>query len=635
MFRRIYCGSEIRLRDNDMPGIFGIIRKRQSSVEENKGLIEGMLKKLSHTEIYKCQTYVEDWFALGHIGVPFLNEKRISVDSERQCVAGYSGFIYGWKNIGAGVIDKTSDKPLQLINIYIGRPADFFQKIDGSFNAAIFNIESREATIFNDHFGHRQLYYYEDPEIFLFSTEYKAFLSYEKFPRDLDHKGVADYFNFGYLLGDKTFFRDVRILRGGHIVTFKNGGISLKQYWDYRFPDESNQPIQELIEEVDALYPSIIKKQTAGAKNVLIPLSGGLDSRFILGHAVRAGIEPHVFTHGRAGCIDSRIAGQVSKKLALRNFGFIEIDPDWLASCCERYVYLSDGMISSNPAVYLGIGEQYALPPETTAFLNGIFGGLTNFGESYFKLRDVEDNLLLEEKLKRTRQSIQGEARDESFYSRFQPEWTKILKQNYLPSIEREFSRYLGVSRWYCHQLEAFLIGNRLFRLMNQIDCNRYLWHDHFALADDGLFEFYLKLPNGLKPSRKFMVEYFKAKFPDLARVPYQATGVDLYSRPSQFRKKIHNAVGEWMHYAERASMGKLRLYDSRRYLHQNQWYRKSRKVSSYFEDILLDSKTANRGYFNMNEVKSMLNQQKRGVMYFQELASLISFELFNRLFVD
>ena len=618
-----------------MPGIFGVIRKRQSSVEENGRLIEGMLKRLSHTDSYKSQIYAEDWFALGHIGIPFAGEKRIVIDDQRQFAAGFSGFIYGWRNVESNLINNVQDKPLQLINIYINHPNDIPNKIDGSFNAAIFDRKSREATIFNDRFGHRQLYYYEDSEIFLFSTEYKAFLAYDAFSRKLDHNGIADYFNFGYLLGDKTFFSGVKIMRGGHSISFKDGKISLKQYWDYRFPEESNQPIQELIEEVDSIYPSIVKKQTAGAKNVIIPLSGGLDSRFILGHTVRAGIEPHVFTHGRKGCLDSKIAREVADKLGVKNFGFIEINPDWLATFCERYVYLSEGMINSNPAIYLGIGENYGLPPESTAFLNGIFGGLTNFGESYFKLRDIADNLSLEEKLKRTRLSILGESRDDSYYTRFRPEWAKIFKEHFLPSVENEFSRYLGVSKWYCHQLEAFLIGNRLFRLMNQIDGNRYLWHDHFALADDKLAEFYLKLPNALKPSRKFMAEYFKAKFPDLARARYQATAVDLYSKPSQFKKKFHNFVGDWMHYAERASMGRLKLYDSRRYLHQNQWYRASKNVSNYFETILLDPKTASRGYFNMDEVRSMLDKQRKGVMYFQELANLISFELFHRLFVD
>lgn len=618
-----------------MPGIFGVIRKRQSSVEENGRLIEGMLKRLSHTDSYKSQIYAEDWFALGHIGIPFAGEKRIVIDDQRQFAAGFSGFIYGWKNINSSLVNSVQDKPLQLISIYIDHHNNIPNKIDGSFNAAIFDRKCREATIFNDRFGHRQLYYYEDSEIFLFSTEYKAFLAYDTFSKKLDYNGISDYFNFGYLLGDKTFFSDVKILRGGNEILFKNGKISLKQYWECHFPEESGQPIQELIEEVDSIYPSIIRKQTAGAKDVIIPLSGGLDSRFILGHTVRAGIEPHVFTHGRNGCLDSKIAYQVANRLGIKDFEFIEIEPDWLATCCEKYVYLSDGMINCNPAIYLGIGEKYGLPPESTAFLNGIFGGLTNFGESYFKLRDITADLSFEEKLKRTRLSILGEARDDSFYTRFMPEWAKIFKKHFLSSVENEFSRYLGVSQWYCHQLEAFLIGNRLFRLMNQIDCNRYLWHDHFALADDRLVEFYLKLPNALKPSRRFMVEYFKAKFPDLARVPYQATGVNLYSKPSQFKKKFQNLIGDWMHYAERASMGSLKIYDSRRYLHQNQWYRASKKVSSYFETVLLDPKTADRGYFNMDEVRLMLDKQKKGVMYFQELASLISFELFHRLFVD
>jgi hypothetical protein len=617
-----------------MPGIFGIIRKRNYSKENNQKLFEGMARRLSHNPFYSSETYLEDWFALGHIGLPFGGEKRIGRDEQRQITAGYSGFIYGWKNV-AGQPPGSPCKSTTIIDLYLKNKVDLHERIDGSYNVAIFNSETKEALIFNDRFGHRQLYYYEDSDIFLFSTEMKAFLAYDSFPREINIDAAADFFNYTYPLGDKTFFKSVKLLRGGHRISYSSDSVAVKKYWDYKFEAEPAQTLPEMIEEVHDIYPDIIKKQARDAKDIVIPLSGGLDSRFILSHAVQAGYQPHVFTHGRKDCLDHQIAKMVVKTLGVKNYGFIEIKPSWLIDYCESYVKMSEGMNNTCPSVLLGISAQYKLPPESTAFINGIFGGPTNFGSPYYKLSDITDKLTHEEKLKRLSVSLAGGEIDETLYEVFEPEIKRRFRERFTPSIDEEFSHSLSVSPLFCHQKDVFFIKNRIARHMNQIDCHRYVWHDHFALADDRLVDFFIKLPANLKPSRRFLKEYFLAKLPELAAIPYQATGVNLYRQPSKLKAQIHSYKGKLLYYAERISGGRLRFYDKTRYQHFNQWYRADKKIPKFYEDILLDDKTVRRGYYNKPRLQVMLKKQRRGGSLIFELSSLLAFELFHRYFVD
>jgi hypothetical protein len=618
-----------------MPGIFGIIRKNSENKAACEQILKGMLAQLSHNENYVSQIGYSDWFGLGNIGLPIAGEQRFLMDENRGVAAAFSGYIYGWKGVPAYLSSATPDKADRLNDIYKHYGKEMAQKIDGSFNAVVFDQKTKEAILCNDRFGHRQLYYYEDDELFLFSTEIKAFRAYDKFDRGLDMDGVADYFNIGYPLGDKTFFRKVKILPGARIVSFRNGKINFEKYWDYKFEEGSNPSLAGLIEEIDTIYPEIVKKQTAGAKDVIIPLSGGLDSRFILSHAVRAGLEPYAFTHGRNNCHDHRIAFQVAQQLGIKKYRFIEIDPLWLSKYSEKYIFLTEGMISAAPASLLAISACYGLRPDSTILLNGIFGGPTNFGSSYFKPEEITSGLNLDEKLRRLKFSLGCDFLGDDYYNSFSPDISCLLKKQVMPSIANEFAKHEKISPLFCNQKDIFFIKNRLVRYMDMVDCNRYLWHDHFSLADDCLVDFYQKLPPHYKPGRIFMIEYFKAKLPQMARIEYQSTGVNLYQQPSPWKIKYRQYSTKLMHYAERITQGRISFYDLKRYSHPDQNYRSHRQNRDYFESILLDDRTYRRGYFNRPHVEFLLRQESQGANNFGLLDSLLSFELFNRLFID
>jgi asparagine synthase (glutamine-hydrolysing) len=593
-----------------------------------------MAARLSHNAHYELSTHTEDWFALGNIGLPVAGEERFAVDQGRHIACAFSGYIYAWKGTESGLARPTEKKASRIIDIYRKFGAALPEKVDGSFNIAIFDQAAREAFICNEKLGHRQLYYFEGDEYFLFSSEIKAFLAYEHFARDIDWVAAADYFNYGYLLGDKTLFERARLLKGGHTIHFKDGRTRFNRYWDYRFGQLSTQSLPQLIEEVDTIYKDVIRRQTAGSQNVIIPLSGGLDSRFITGHAIDAGIEPHSFTHGSKWCTDHKIALQVARTLGIKNYRFVEIDPMWLVDYAERFIFLAEGMTESSPAILLGISAQYGLPPVGTVFLNGVFGGSTNFGGSYFKTRDAVASLSMDEKVDRITDYI-GAVPSDDYYMIFNPDIRDRFKSRFRPSIAEQLDEQSAVSDLFCYQMDAFIVKNRLVRYIDHIDCNRFIWHDHFALADDRLNDFFIKLPHEMKPSRLFMKEYLKAKFPALARIPYQATGVDLFTTPSKFRIIWKNRLKKYKYLGERLSRGYLKFYDKDAYTHHDQWYRAHRKIRDFYEGILLDPSTLRRGYFNRPYLELLLKRERRGGDAFYAICHLATFELFHRIFVD
>ncbi|PWB76154.1 hypothetical protein C3F09_00980 [candidate division GN15 bacterium] len=619
-----------------MPGIFGFICKQGGDRGANEVLIRKMGELQAHTRGYETQTYAESWCGLGLIGLPVPGEERFAVDQNRGLAAAFGGFIYGFQKLSDDLMQPTTRKATRILDIYANDAVSMPEKLNGSYNAVVIDLRNRRMTIANDRLGHWQLYFFEDNDRLLFAGEVKALLAYERFSRELDPEGVYAYLNYQVHLGDTTFFKGVKRLPWAHQIVVDNGQVRINPWWEWRFETETSQTIPELVEEGHKLYQENIRLQTHGAKHVAIPLSGGLDSRMVLAHATAAGLEPETFSHGPKRSLEMRFATRVAKAAGIKHHRIIEIDPAWSYEYAERFTWLTDGLVNINPCVLLGVTERYGLPPADTAFLNGL-AGRTAFGYGYFNASDISRTLTREQKLDRLRRSLVGQYVDDNYYRMFHPDIRPKLKERYDAAIEADFAQYEKVSDLFCHQRDLFTLQNRLKRRFDQIDVNRFILHDHFALEDDRTLDFYIKLPPALKayPIRTLLIEGLKQKFPHLAAVPQQHSGVDLYSQPSKWRTMLKGYGRRVAYYTERLSFGLVNIRDMDTYVHYNQWYRTNRKLREFIDGILLDPRTLNRGYFDPAGVRSMLAYQKRGGNTFDELAMLVSFELFHRQFID
>ena len=76
----------------------------------------------------------------------------------------------------------------------------------------------------NDRYGPRPHYYAVNNGKLLFAPEVKAILQDKTFKNELNDETVADFFAFGEILGDKTFFKGIEVLPPAPIFTYNNNG---------------------------------------------------------------------------------------------------------------------------------------------------------------------------------------------------------------------------------------------------------------------------------------------------------------------------------------------------------------------------------------------------------------------------
>lgn len=157
-------------------------------------------------------------------------------------------------------------------------------KFNGMWAFAIWDSKNKKLFCSRDRFGIKPFYYHHDQQNqFLFASEIKAILQAIK--SSPDKNILFDSFTSGYSdHNERTFFENIKQLRGGHNLILQNGNLSIYRYYNLESQpcfdsfEKSKEQLQELL--FDAVRIRLRSDVPLG-----YALSGGIDSSSIVGIA--------------------------------------------------------------------------------------------------------------------------------------------------------------------------------------------------------------------------------------------------------------------------------------------------------------------------------------------------------------
>jgi len=207
-------------------------------------------------------------------------------------------------------------------------------KMNGMFAFALWDTQKCELIMARDRAGKKPLYYaHLSDGSLLFASEIKALLASGLIDRDdLDETALDEVWGLGYSPGERTVYRQIRKLLPAHYLVWKNGQISIKEYWDCPFGLNvfHDRPENDLADELEALLIDAIRMRLIADVPVGLFLSGGVDSSLVAALAGRVtGRRIHSYTIGfpHEGFDESTYAAAIAKKLGLENHK-LEVDAD-------------------------------------------------------------------------------------------------------------------------------------------------------------------------------------------------------------------------------------------------------------------------------------------------------------------
>ena len=137
-------------------------------------------------------------------------------------------------------------------------------------------------------------------------------------PDDIDPAMATAVAHSGYTIGDATLYRRVRQLGPGEYLWVDGGGASQRRYHRWQPWRPADADPNDLAGPLSALNRKLIGDLVAGAggRTILVPLSAGLDSRFMASGLKEAGYDKvRCVAYGLPGNRDAVTSREIARRL--------------------------------------------------------------------------------------------------------------------------------------------------------------------------------------------------------------------------------------------------------------------------------------------------------------------------------
>lgn len=178
--------------------------------------------------------------------------------------------------------------------------------------------------------------------------------------RDVNEIGDAEFCLTGYVTGDETLYSAVHQIRAGHILLVDaENGTKAKQlrYYEFRHANFLTADTDQLIDELEAVHSRVFRRLLASAdgRPIVVPLSGGYDSRLIAVWLRDLGAKDVVcYSYGVPGNWESRISQELANYLGF-GWEFVPYSAErwraWAGTEEFKVYFRSAGNLTSVPHI--------------------------------------------------------------------------------------------------------------------------------------------------------------------------------------------------------------------------------------------------------------------------------------------
>ena len=155
----------------------------------------------------------------------------------------------------------------------------------GMFAFALWDGTTRTLTLVRDRMGIKPLYWSHRDGALSFASELGALRAIDPGPHELDRDAIVSYLRLNHFPGDRTVHADIRRLRPGERLVFRDGRVALDRWWDtaHELASLSREPLpdEELLERLDAAIVAAVRDRLVADVPIGSLLSGGIDSTLV------------------------------------------------------------------------------------------------------------------------------------------------------------------------------------------------------------------------------------------------------------------------------------------------------------------------------------------------------------------
>lgn len=286
-----------------MCGINGIALSTRSGRRLHADDVARMRDVITHRGPDDSGIFVDGRVGLGHrrlsiVDVAAGHQPMTNEDFSLQIT--YNGEIYNHVDYRAelearGHVYRTHCDTETILHLYEDHGENCVNYLRGMFAFAIWDAKRQELVIARDRLGVKPLYYahLDDGSLF-FASEIKAIFQANALKPEINFGLLPDYLANHATSGEETLYRGVKRLLPGHTLTWKDGRVEIKKYWDVSFTKvkEDGRTDADYIAEWRELFQTSVRLRLMADVPLGMFLSGGIDSSAIAAMMSRMVDEP-------------------------------------------------------------------------------------------------------------------------------------------------------------------------------------------------------------------------------------------------------------------------------------------------------------------------------------------------------
>ena len=613
-----------------MPGIVGIIGSRAG-----ESSLQKMCEKINHFR-YIIEEYQAQGISLARMHCGYVNRQLQPVFSaDRHYVCVMIGEIFKIDDLSEDRIDNEAQL---FLDRFITEGISLLPKINGQYTACVFDTREQTAYLISDRYGSRPVYYATCGGSLFFAPETKALLA-TGVCKGINYAAFSDMFHFGHLFGYKTLFEGAEQLPDASVLIYKKGSTEIISYWDYPFDEasysEEKQSKSKYSEQKELLKTvmknSVDRQIRKNRDKLLIPLSGGLDSRFLAALSNElVGERIETFTMGGQQSEDQKYGAQVARTIGLSHRAF-DAQPDDIWQSASFFSYLSDGMspISGpisihKPCIHYHHSSEILIAPQ---MCDTLFGStLTRKSVKELRKNPVREwaNAILTYLYNLMDENCLLMIFDKNFYQKYIKDHWKQIPQQYINRYPHQLHCYF-MQLHREHGRRCTFSGNQLYNLYYDTRMPSY---------DNDLIDLAFRMPLPFKKNQNIYRFAFAEMFPELAKIKRERTHLPI-DAPSYLIDLFHLCdkfliKGKKIPVIENLS-GRL-LPPS--YASFNQWFKSD--LRNPLHTLLFDKRTLDRGIFNRDGVETLIRRHDKPTEDHSRLLwQMVNLEYFFRNFID
>src|SRR5689334_8501894 len=277
-----------------MCGIAGFIDlwdARTRSSDDRAGILDRMCRVIRHRGPDDQGVLVKPGIALGMRRLSIIDlvsgDQPISGEDSSVTVV-FNGEIYNFRELypkleALGHRFKTHSDTEAIVHSYEQFGPDCLDDLRGMFAFAIWDDREQRLFVARDRLGKKPLYYtVTGGGTLVFGSELKALLAHPDVISELDPVALDAYFTLGYVPDPLTIFRQIHKLPPAHYLTFSNGQLTVKAYWELDFQPNASCREEDYLDELKALLDESVRLRLVSDVPLGAFLSGGIDSSTVV-----------------------------------------------------------------------------------------------------------------------------------------------------------------------------------------------------------------------------------------------------------------------------------------------------------------------------------------------------------------